>query len=287
MSTRALALGSVTSLALLASGALAADLPIRSPAPAPAPVFVAAHSWTGLYLGVNAGYAWGRHNNQLTVPATVNGVANAIVPGAAAEWLIQGNGNHRSDGFTGGLTLGYNYQMGAFVWGVEADLSYLGLSGNRLTGGAASPFGIRVNDVVDSDWFGTARIRLGFAAGSALFYVTGGAALSDISVSRLNDNTVDGCPPVGGGFGRCHQGKSKFDFGWTLGGGMEYAFTNNWSTKLEYLYADFGRERYRTISASFPGQGLDNSHRTRLHIVRAGLNYRFGGPAARPVVAAY
>ena len=263
-----------TVFAATATAGFAADLPVRAPAPAPfvaPPIF----TWTGFYIGLNAGGSFGTSQDRLTVPATVNGVANNVNAAAAAEWVNQGNGSHNVSGFTGGLTLGYNQQFGNVVLGLEGDISYLGLSGSRVVGGAASPFGIRITDSTKSNWFGTARVRLGYAIDRALFYVTGGAAFTDARFQRLNDNTVDGCPLVGAPFGRCHAGSARFNTGWTLGGGLEYAVTNNWTVKAEYLYSDFGKRSFRTLSATHLNQGLDNSSSLKLHTLRVGVNYKF------------
>lgn len=256
----------------LAGSALAADLPLRSPAPAfaPPPIF----TWTGFYVGVNAGGSFGTTTGRLTVPATVNGVGNNVNAAAAAAFIAAGNGNHHVSGFNGGVTAGYNLQFNNIVIGVEDDIDYMHLTGSRVSS-SANIFGIRVTDRTTSNWFGTARARLGFAFDRALIFVTGGAAFTDARFRRFNDNTVDGCPPVGGGFGRCHSGSRKFRTGWTVGGGVEYAFTNNWSGKAEYLYSDFGRRSFRTLSATVPNQGLDNSAKLKIHTVRVGLNYHF------------
>ncbi len=262
-----------TAFAALASSALAADLPTKKePAPFIAPTIF---NWTGFYAGLNAGGAFGTAQDRMTIPTIVNGVANNVNLAAAAEFANQGNGNHSVSGFTGGLTLGYNYQMGSFVAGLEGDLDYMGLSGSRNVGGPASPFGIRTSDNIKSNWFGTARVRLGIAADRALFFLTGGAAFTDARFRRFVDDPVDGCPAIGGGYGRCHSGSGTFKTGWTIGGGLEYAITNNWTAKAEYLYSDFGRVSFRTLSASVPNQGLDNSASLQVHTFRAGLNYKF------------
>lgn len=251
---------------------LAADRPIYKAPPVVDPIF----NWTGFYVGVNAGGAFGTAKDRLTVPAIVNGVANNVNAAAAAEFALQGNGSHTVSGFTGGLTAGYNYQMGSVVIGVEGDIDYLNLRGSRAVGGLASPFTIRTTDSTTSNWMGTARVRLGHAFDRALLYVTGGAAFTDARFQRFVDDTVDGClPAVGGGFGRCHSGSARFNTGWTVGGGLAFAINNNWSVKGEYLYSNFGHVAFRTISTAFVNQGLDHSSTLQLSTIRIGFDYRF------------
>lgn len=148
------------------------------------------------------------------------------------------------DGWFGGGTIGFNYQApgSAFVWGGELDGAFSNI------GESVSGLGITVKSEVDH--FGTARLRAGTAIDRSLLYVTGGAAWAhnEISVTGLGKD-------------------SKTHLGWTVGAGIEQALSGGWSGKLEYLYADFGSETY------FGGL---RSGEFDAHVVRAGLNYRFG-----------
>ena len=152
-------------------------------------------------------------------------------------------------GLVGG-TLGYNVQTGGLVWGLEGDLDYSWIKGTDTggTGVCAAP-GCETRNT----YLATGRGRIGFAADRWLPYLTGGAALGGLKMSPNNGLS---------------QTKSKF--GWTLGGGVEYAVTGAWSVKAEYLYVDLGRT---TCSAATCG--IDTDVKFKENIVRTGLNYRF------------
>lgn len=232
-------------LALGAAPALGADLAVKAKpfvkAPLPAPF-----SWTGWYLGVNAGYGlgqgYGTYSGPAAAPASTFETFNAMPAG----------------GFGGGQ-LGYNYQfpggfLGSFVIGAETDIQGAGISGSRTASLAT----------VDSrlNWFGTTRARVGLASGPVLSYVTAGAAYGgiDTGVSTATDSVTT----------------STTKTGWTAGGGVEAALGGNWTAKAEYLYLDLGG-----TDAGSPETGFVNV-RNEEQIFRGGLNYRFG--PAQPVV---
>jgi outer membrane immunogenic protein len=219
-------LASVAALGIVAAGAAsAADLPSRK-GPVVAPVYVPVFTWTGFYVGVNAGYAWGNVN------AGTFGTTRTISIGDL-------------DGFVGGGQIGYNYQMGQFVLGVEADIQGADLN----TGSNA--FGDRVR----TEYFGTVRARVGLAFDRFLPYITGGWAYGNVKT------TIGAVGPfIGGSTDKSHTG------GYALGAGLEYAFTNNWTAKVEYLYVDLGE---KNVFDSGVKVGTDFS------VVRAGLNYKF------------
>jgi outer membrane immunogenic protein len=154
------------------------------------------------------------------------------------------NGIGGKTSFTGGLTAGYQQQFGQFVAGVEGDYNYSGLSGNGLT----VPAGIATKGELTS--FGTLRGRLGFALDRALVYGTGGFALGQTSFKGV-PGSVSG---------------SKM--GYVIGGGLEYAFTQNVSLKTEYLYMPINATNLGVLGPGTKG-GVNP------HIVRAGVNYRF------------
>ncbi|KAB0269563.1 outer membrane protein [Microvirga brassicacearum] len=202
----------------LTVSAAAADLPSRA-APAmmaPVPVF----TWTGFYVGVNAGYGWNANdNNDLVDPIT--GIA------------IGGGGD--DGGFVGGAQLGYNYQMGMFVLGAETDIQYADL-GNRIR---FEGLGV-IDNGSDNEFFGTTRLRAGVAFDRFLAYATGGVAYADSN------------------------------FGWTVGAGVEYAFTNNLTAKVEGLYVNLDGDDDRNFGIAFAG-----NNNNEFGVVRAGLNYKF------------
>jgi len=158
-----------------------------------------------------------------------------------------GTGSTTPKGFIGGVQLGYNLQTGSWVWGLEADFQYSGMKGSDAGGtGVCTGAGCETKLA----WFGTGRGRLGYAGWDRwLPYVTGGAAYGNVKAT----------PNAGGDW-------TKTKLGWTVGGGVEYAVMANWTTKVEYLYADLG-----TVSGGTPG----NDVTFKSHLVRAGLNYRF------------
>ena len=271
------------SLAILAfaSGAMAADLPARAPAPAPyisLPVF----TWTGFYVGLNAGGAFNGNNNRggftpLGFPVGINGNP------AAAN--ILGGGIAGNDGsFLGGAQIGYNWQAGSIVYGIEADIQGLARNSNRNGVAAIAPvaglagivpYAIATNGNNSSNYFGTVRGRLGYAMDRALFYVTGGLAYGGTrgggSVAYFNQTNATAIPTAtysGGG--------NNSRVGYTVGAGLEYALTNNWTVKGEYLYADLGRRNRALTSAALPTTSfVGGNNNSGLHVVRLGVNYKF------------
>jgi outer membrane immunogenic protein len=185
--------------ALAAPAAMAADL--YTPPPAPPPMYSPAPvaGWGGFYAGVHAGGGWGTQN-----------------PDTPAEFDL--------DGPYAGVQLGYNFVSNQFLFGLEADASWSGINGVRVTSG---PGGTTTEDI---DWFGTVRGRLGYVMGDWMPYVTGGWAYS--SNTRTNN----------GIFGA--QTTDASHSGWTAGLGAEYAFAPGWSVKGEYKYFDFGSATY-------------------------------------------
>lgn len=232
----------VLAAAALALGApaFAADL---GPAPAE-PAASAAYSWSGPYVGLHLGYGWGD-------------VDVAVLSGGLPAPLV--SGDYDIDGFLGGIQLGYNIQFDSFVLGLETDLSWSGMDGEfDLLAGTAHP--AHASSV---DWFGTVRLRAGLAVDEALFYVTGGLAYG--GVDHVFARTVTGIP---------FAESSDAEFGWTLGAGLEYAFSPNWTLKAEYLYVDLGGQNLSGIfDPNFPIFDVD--YETRFHTARVGLNYRF------------
>jgi outer membrane immunogenic protein len=214
-----LLLASVGLIALGVASATAADIPRREAMPAKAPVYISqAYNWTGAYVGLYGGGGWGH--------------SNTSAPFAGSSNL--------SGGVAGG-TLGYNYQVGLAVFGVEGDLGWSNIQGSAICGAGFSCS-------TRNDWLGTVRGRLGYAVDRFMPYVTGGAAFGDIKTSVA-------------GVGDARSTKA----GWTLGGGIEAAIAGPWTAKVEYLYVDLGRG----------GSILGSDANFHTNIVRAGLNYRF------------
>ncbi|MCA0316477.1 MAG: porin family protein [Proteobacteria bacterium] len=233
--------------AALASGAQAADLGVPR-GPVAAAVVAPMFNWTGFYLGGQIGYGWGR----ATQPWTFVIVNPTTFPNAQA--------NAGQSGVVGGGHVGFNYQINQFVLGLEADLEASGINGND--GGSGGD----VNGVRHR-WNASIRGRAGFAVDRALFYATGGVAFlgaQGTQISRAPNEFV--------GFSST---------GWTVGAGIEYAFTPNWTARAEYRYTDYGA---RTVI--FPVSGYSERIKPQIHTVRLGVSYLFStGPSA--VVARY
>ena len=160
-------------------------------------------------------------------------------------WDSTGSFN-TSGGLVGG-TVGYNYQFGQGVVGVEGDIDWADING---TTNSACPLGCKTSD----HWLSTVRGRLGYAADRFMPFVTGGAAFGDIRASTP-------------GF----AGANTTNAGWTVGAGLEFAIAGNWTAKAEYLYVDLGKFNCGIACGAFV---TDNVSFTT-NIVRAGVNYRF------------
>ena len=256
----------LTTTALLALGASAgaADLPMRTRAPAYTAAPVPQSTWTGWYVGGNIGYSWGRSENDVHVtglPPSVFGLSTAS--------LAAGDRDHQNaNGVIGGFQSGYNWQMGQWVMGMESDFQWSGQKGSTVYCGlAGTTCGVASLDASHKlPWFGTARSRLGIlVTPSTLLYGTAGIAYGKVQ-SDYNLNLF-GSPAAAVNF-------KDVKAGWTAGAGVEFALAGNWSTKLEYLYVDLGKSQI-TASAGGVVATLDRSFTD--HIARVGLNYRFGG----------
>jgi outer membrane immunogenic protein len=247
----------------IVSSAYAADLPSRRPPPAayapPIPIF----TWTGFFIGVNAGGALRAGNN--------SGYYNAAFFGGAAP--VAGFNNNNSGRFIGGGQVGMNWQINQFVLGTEVDGQAL-VGGNNNFPGAPS--------ANNTGFLGTVRGRAGVAFDRFLVYGTGGLAFGSAGWPNTVVATVGGIP----GFFSSSGGDTS-RIGYAAGAGVEYAFTNNWSVKAEYLFTDLGRNNRTFFLAGTPA-GFTFNNREQNHIVRAGLNYRFGwGYGGAPVLARY
>jgi outer membrane immunogenic protein len=268
----------VAVVALTAVGAVAAqaaDLPTRKEAPAP--IFVPPpFTWTGFYVGVNAGGIWPSGSRNASILDTNPATAAFVTAG------FPGGLGSQSAGFIGGGQAGYNWQTGAFVLGVETDFDGSTLS--KKFNNVGSPFAaatglggdfLTVNGKNSLTWLGTTRARLGFVAtpdNRLMIYATGGVAYgggnSQFSVFDATHGAIFSGTP------------SSSRVGWVIGGGAEYAVTNNITIKGEYLYADLGSTNFNTtqnIAATtfFPGVSATGKIAWNASIFRAGVNYKF------------
>jgi outer membrane immunogenic protein len=236
-----LLLCSVAAAALMVGPAVAADM--RAPVTKAPPRAVApGYSWTGCYIGVQGGFAWQGVNNSFSV--------TGLDP-FTAEGDQDGSG-----GVVGGH-VGCNLQTGHWVWGIEGDGEWASIKGDDGgIGGDTNEFKVR--------FMASIRGRLGVTWDRTLFYATGGVAFMGARSSVLDPGEQERI--------------SDTLTGWTVGAGIEHAFTPNFTARIEYRYADFGEKDF-----VFPINGYTERHDIHVHAVRFGLTYKFGGP----VVARY
>jgi outer membrane immunogenic protein len=250
----------------LASAANAADLPTKKAPPAPYVPVAPPFSWTGFYVGATAGGIWGSGNSTVSANYLGNTLASAYIPTSL------GSG---TSGFEGGGEVGYNYQMGSAVVGLEDDLEWVTNSKSVTYSGATLPAPIGGNLTTTAsarlNWLGTTRLRLGFtptADQRLLMFVTGGLAYGGGSASV---NSTDGAYSWYGSNG-------STQVGWTLGAGLEYALTNNWTIKAEYLYYDLSSYSYTSTPAG-PAAASNLVFNSKVNpegsIARVGVNYKF------------
>lgn len=219
-------------MAGVATSAFAADLPTRK-GPPPAPVYYAPpFSWTGFYVGINGGGAF----------TDVRG--NQFIGGGS----VFGN---PSGGMVGGQ-IGYNYQMNQLVLGVEASLDWADLNKGRTFADGSS-------DNLRVDSIGNVLARVGWAYDRTLFYVAGGYAGGDVHAGAFNDTVT----------GLSYPGNSAWQSGYAVGGGIEYAITNNVSVKGEYLFSQLEGKTYYGASPDVVKAGLD------INTFKLGVNYKF------------
>ena len=238
-------------LGSVSATAFAADLPSRKEAPvyiAPAPVF----SWTGFYVGAEFGGQWGKNTSTLVGNYTGN------------QYLS--TGSYNTSGVVGGGLVGYNYQINQFVLGVEGDLTGSSNQGRFST----NALGLNASQNSQYGFGAGVRGRLGFAMDRTLFYATGGWAYENIDQTYNNPNINN----------YLQQKISTERSGYTIGGGVEYAFAPNWSARLEYRWTDYGK-----YVSSYDGGLLSIQQHPTDNTVMAALIYHFAAPA--PVVAKY
>jgi outer membrane immunogenic protein len=253
------------------------------PAQAQAP---ASYNWSGFYIGLNAGAAFGRSKASTSPDCSLAAgpayICDNVGLGAdnAAAVSASGSGTITDTGFTGGLQAGYNFQRNNMVYGLETDYGAFKLNGSRLgsgryltTVGPAPGDAYTMGSSFSANWLFTLRGRLGTVVmPNLMVYATGGLALTRLTVGNAYTDQA-GLANMGAGSSSSSAAKT----GWVLGGGLEWALTNNWSVKGEYLYVDFGKVT-TTLNMSDPGgyaQAISTSSGLSAHVARAGINYRF------------
>jgi outer membrane immunogenic protein len=251
-------LASTAVLTLVSGSAMAADM---RPAPAPvytkAPMMAPALTWTGCYVGGNAGGVWAKSDVTWALDSSFSAASHADID------PVSGTSFSKS-GFTGGGQIGCNYQTGMFVVGVEGDWNYTGISATRT---AVTPtFGDVITETMKSNWLATARGRAGIANGPWLFYATGGVAFANVQFS----DTIF-FPPTGS---TNTASISQTKTGWTAGGGVEWMFAPQWSVKGEYLFANLGSVSSTSVN-NVTGSAISHSHNLTESLGRAGINFHF------------
>ena len=218
----------VMAMAGLMGAASAADLPRQTPM-YKAPAYVAPiNNWTGFYIGLNGGGAWG-----------------------TSSWRGGPFDVDVSGGMIGG-TVGYNWQFGTWVVGLEGDADWANIKGSV----AGVPCGVSCE--TKNSFLSTIRGRVGYTFDRWLPYATGGAAIGNIRATYPGLATVD-----------------NTNVGWTVGAGLEYAFAPNWSAKVEYLYVDLGNVGCGAGSSCYFNAAANNKVDFTTNIVRGGVNFRF------------
>lgn len=260
--------------------AIAADMPVKAPPPV-----IEVWTWDGWYIGLNGGYSWGRSK---TTASWYNSGTGALL--ATSQQTIKLNGP-----IFGGQ-VGFNRQNGSWVWGIEVDGQWSGQDGkgsfacptpgpgspcNLITGGLGVGVAPTASFEQSLEWFVTLRGRLGILVQPRwLAYVTGGAAIGHIETNGVISGFTAINTPTSASF---KYDKTKL--GWTVGGGIEGRLTGNWTAKLEYIYADYGTVNGQGfLPTAFPPLRVDFSSRVTDHVLRVGINYKWG---PRAVVARY
>lgn len=243
MTFKALIAGAFASVAVIGAAA-AADLPsYKAPPPPPPPMF----SWEGWHIGINGAYGGGVANSSSTI--------YSFAPGAAvAFWTPNSIG---TSGYLVGYQSGYTWQFAnGLVAGYESEFAYADIRASNSN----NFFGGGVNNRIE--WFGTERLRFGYAFGRILPYITGGLAYGRIR-AQGNDFL--------GGF-IFPSNTSAWQAGWTVGAGVEYAVLDHWSVKAEYLFARMKGLSGASVGVPFAYRIYDGNN-LDTHIARVGVNY--------------
>ena len=225
-------------------------------------------------------------NRQGSVTANGFTRANGFVNAPASGSFGPFGGGGSNTGFVGGGQIGYNIQNGSFVYGIEADADYFsaGGGGNRTYANTnvypAAGSTLTLSRGNGDGYLGTVRGRLGLAAfDRALFYVTGGLAYGDYGSTYRLGRFTNGAPIAPGATPAVvdFRGGNNNDIrlGYAIGAGVEYAFTQHVSGKVEYLYTDLGSRTYNLTNPQVPGTVLTARTDGTAQIARVGLNYKF------------
>jgi outer membrane immunogenic protein len=229
-----------------ASPVLAADLPQAPPPPPPqapaayVPTVVPQYNWGGVYFGINGGYGFGD-----------------------SEWTTPSGGTTGDFSTSGGLvgvTVGANFQASQLVVGVEGDIDWTDIKGNLSSTTFCGP-GVTCTFQTENDWLGTIRGRVGYAWDRVLFYGTAGGAFGNIKPQLTGGTTA--------------VSTNSTEFGWTAGGGIEVAVTENFTARVEYLFVDLEKGNLSCAAATCGGTALSIPVSFDASLIRVGLDYKF------------
>lgn len=236
-----------------------------------------ADDWGGFYAGANAGWAGADPHTRTTTPFDTAAYMNV----QSDEDDVKELGDQRlsSEDFTGGGQIGYNWQSGLWILGIETDFNALNMdaAATRSKQYISAPTAtLTMSSTVKTDWLWTLRPRVGYVVADRwLCYGTGGLTVSDLEAdfTLLDDYTA-----VLGNV-KQRQNISKIKAGWTVGGGVEVRLDKNWSVRSEYLYADLG-----TLEGDADDMTSDGNYKSNVfhheaefvvHLVRFSINYKF------------
>lgn len=225
-------LASATTIALISTAAFAADLPLPTEIPEAAPVL--GFSWTGFHIGVQGGFGWGDADADFS-----NGAPSL---------------SYDADGFLAGGHVGADYQWNWLVLGAEGDIEWTDIDGS-----GSSAAGITSESEIDVNFQASLRGRVGVAWDRALLYATGGAAFADVDVTA---------GPLGGPDGNF----SDDNWGWTVGGGVDYAVRDHLIAGIEYRFTDFG-DFSGSLAPPFPA--VTEPVELKTHAIRGRLGWKF------------
>jgi len=226
--------------------------------------------WHGFYAGVNAGVVWGDAKSGLefqqgagsSIPAVDLPLLNAPISG----------GGGSDAGFTGGVEAGYNYQMGAFLIGVETDWGFFDINDDKSNTFPSRllispPATYTIDHKVSSDWIWTLRPRIGYVSGQWLFFGSAGIGVSSVKIRTNYRDTIGAGHSVS-------ISDSSTKTGFAGGLGIGYALSPNWSVKGEWLYSDFGKVR---VSQAIPNTAttVTGEGKVRSNAFLMGVDYRF------------
>ena len=236
----------VATMLAISGQARAADLP----APTLPPPVPASYNWSGIYVGVNGGWGDGRSN---WTNNCIDCTGSSPIPGGET-------GSFSVSGYLAGGTLGWNYQIGPWVYGIEGDFDWTHLTGNSgsTCGGLSDAVPPPTGCETESEWLATVRGRVGYAFNNVLLFGTAGGAVARIKTGLIPPSTFD----------------SSTEAGWAVGAGLEVGFAPNWTAKVEYLFVDLPNATCTTTTNCGAAAGSTVSFNENM--VRAGVNFKFG-----------